>query len=127
MHKKNSAKRSCLIVDDNDEIRSVIRDILRSAEWDVDEASNGAEALRKISDDGFSVILLDILMPEKDGLEVLLELERTPRPCRPCIVAMSGGGTSVTGSLALELAEGLGAKKILHKPFSLDELQDAMA
>jgi len=119
-------KRSCLIVDDNDPLRQTVRDILLNADWQVEEAANGTEALRKISQARFGVVLLDILMPEKDWLEVLLELEKTPTPDRPCVVAMSGGGRDVTGSLALQLAEGLGAGAILHKPFSLDELQKAM-
>ncbi len=57
---------------------------------------------------------------------MLLELEKRPEAARLRIVAMSGGGSKVTGSLALQLAEGLGARKILHKPFSLDELREAM-
>lgn len=126
MKNNKDTKRSCLIVDDNDDFREIMCDLLRSADWKVEEAVNGAEALQKIDEDGFSVILLDILMPEKDGLEVLLEVEKKPRRTRPRIVAMSGGGTKVTGSLALQLAEGLGATRILHKPFTLEELQRAM-
>ena len=126
MTNRNDSKRSCLIVDDNDELREMVRDILLSSGWRVAEAVNGDQALRQINEDGFSVVLLDILMPQKDGLEVLLELEKKPDAARPRIVAMSGGGSKVTGSLALQLAEGLGARKILHKPFSLDELREAM-
>jgi CheY-like chemotaxis protein len=123
---QNDSKRACLIVDDNDELRGMVRAILLGAGWRVAEAVNGDQALRQITEDGFCVVLLDILMPAKDGLEVLLELEKRPEAARPRIVAMSGGGSKVTGSLALQLAEGLGARKILHKPFSLDELREAM-
>lgn len=126
MTNREDVKQSCLIVDDNDEFREVMRDVLLSADWEVEEAVNGDEALQKINDDGFSVVLLDILMPQKDGLEVLLELEKRPQSARPRIVAMSGGGSKVTGSLALQLAKGLGAKKLLLKPFSLKELHEAM-
>lgn len=118
--------RSCLIVDDNQGVRQAVRDLLESENWQVEEAADGIEALEKIRTSDYSVILLDVLMPEKDGLEVLQALGMPANAAGSRVVAMSGGGSQVAGSLALKLAEGFGAKAVLYKPFSIDELKAAL-
>ena len=62
-----------LIVDDNDFVRSFCRDVLEEAGHEIDEAVNGKEALEKYKN-GFDCILLDVIMPGMDGLDVLREL-----------------------------------------------------
>ncbi len=109
---------SILVVDDSDVVRDVIRRSLQQAGYHVSEAANGNEAVRAASAAPFSLVITDILMPEKDGLETIMYLRRTTPNTR--IIAMSGAGNE----LYLSDARGLGATAILPKPFSQQTLLD---
>jgi CheY-like chemotaxis protein len=108
-----------LIVDDEDEVRSLFVEALREEGHDVQHAENGEKgiALSKI----FSpdVIVLDVFMPEKDGVETLHELRSTGSQAR--IIACSGGGMSKNYDF-LELTETFGADLVLKKPILPDQL-----
>jgi CheY-like chemotaxis protein len=86
-------------------------------------AANGAEAFRAIALKRFDVVITDMLMPERDGIEVIGELRRKQPDAR--IVAMSGGGRGSRDHY-LQTAKGLGAHVILGKPFSMTELTAAL-
>ena len=66
-----------LIVDDDPHIREVLRYALGQAGFSIDEAADGAEALKLAKSTSYDLIVLDILMPDKDGIEVCNELRRT--------------------------------------------------
>src|SRR5688572_13777627 len=108
-----------LIIDDEQDTRLVLRESLEDADYQVQEAANGAEALKLCRVAPVDLVISDIFMPEKDGLEFISELRRRNRLLP--IIAISGGGRE-----GLETAQKLGATAILHKPFTRDEILRAV-
>jgi CheY-like chemotaxis protein len=106
-----------LVIDDDDEIRSMLERMLRSAGHEVVVAANGREGLEKYRANPADLVLTDIYMPVKEGLETIIELHRN-FPDLP-IIAMSG---KPAGGTMLAMASRLGTVAILQKPFSLEEL-----
>jgi len=106
-----------LIVDDEDiVVRSCLR-ILAGADYDVDVARGGAEALKKIDETPYDVLVVDIMMPQIDGLEVLKHAKQA-RPDSEVII-FTGLSQSETALRAREL----GAFGYLPKPFEPDEIR----
>lgn len=106
-----------LLIDDDDEVRATLKAILECADHEVTEASNGAVGLQCLKSGRAQIVITDILMPEKEGVETIIEL-RKAQPGLP-IIAISGGGA--TRNLAfLEIAQKLGADRILTKPVDAD-------
>jgi CheY-like chemotaxis protein len=103
-----------LVMDDDRVFRGAIRVVLESARYEVIEAADGAAGLRAYREQGADLVLVDIFMPEQDGLEVIRALRAEAPQAK--IVAMSGGGSTGTISL-LQAAAGLGASRTLAKPF----------
>lgn len=102
-----------LVIDDDDLLRFSLRAMLERWGYEVVEATDGAVGLRVIGECQPDLVLLDVLMPHCDGIEVLLEIRKLPVDTR--IVAMSGGG--MVGKLDyLRVAEHLGADASLSKP-----------
>lgn len=113
-------KRRILLVDDDPDVVRSLRTTLTKAGYEVVPASNGAEAVRLWRElNGGDLVLLDMFMPEKDGLETIIEL-RTHSPDVP-IIAMSGGGTMGRVDILAD-AKLLGAVHTLEKPFSTHTL-----
>jgi len=108
-----------LLIDDDELVRITVRQILESAGHTVVEARNGDEGLRVIATMQPDLIITDIIMPEKEGIETILEIRRRNTNIR--IVAMSGGGQAQAMDF-LPLARKLGADQILRKPFGPAEL-----
>jgi CheY-like chemotaxis protein len=108
-----------LIVDDESEVRETLRKILERAGYEITEAAGGEEALRMLGEREPDVCILDILMPDKDGLEVIREVRKRLPDLK--IIAISGGGLQ-RSSLYLSVAEKTGMAKALPKPFSSEEL-----
>ncbi|HEX2123070.1 MAG TPA: response regulator [Thermoanaerobaculia bacterium] len=109
-----------LVVEDDDAIRFLTAQILRREGFSVDEGTNGREALELLSDREYDVVLLDLAMPEMNGLDVLDHVSRRmPQILRRIIV--------ITASLHL-LRAGLpeGVCRVLTKPFDLGELTAAI-
>lgn len=106
-----------LVVDDEKSFRSIIRKTLEIAGHEVVEAGNGNEALKIYSKDQTDVVIIDIMMPEKEGIETIMELRRDYPKTN--IIAMSGHGLN---SPYLLMAKHLGANYILDKPFYVEEL-----
>ncbi len=111
--------RSILVVEDEDGMRAVVRAALEYAGFRVTTATNGVEATRLLEDEQFGLVLTDVLMPDKDGIEVISDLRRE-YPDLP-VIAMSGGGRLPRDGY-LTIARHLGAHAILQKPFTADEL-----
>jgi len=112
-----------LIVDDEAGIRALLSAILRKAGFEVEEASNGTEVLRLHQERPFDLIITDIVMPEKEGLEMIRELCRTDPGIK--IIAISGSGKDHADHY-LQLAEAFGAAQVLAKPFSGQDLLAAV-
>ncbi len=113
-----------LIIDDEDELRILLRQMLEHAGHDVTEAVNGAEGIELYERDLHELIITDIIMPEKEGVETIIALRRTD-PELP-IIAISGGGR-LDATDFLTMAKKLGARHTLTKPFRRDQLLDAVS
>jgi CheY-like chemotaxis protein len=110
-----------LVVDDDDAVREVLGESLEAAGHEVRTAADGGRAIRIAAEWPPDVVVTDIVMPEKEGLETIIELRRTHPAVR--IIAISGGGV-VGPDDYLVPAEGLGADRCLAKPFRLGELSE---
>ncbi len=110
---------SILVIDDEQLIRLQIRNALEFEGFTVHEAANGNEGLARIAQSTPDVVITDILMPDKEGIETILELRRTHPKIR--IIAISGGGRTGNKDF-LRTAKHLGADRTLAKPFGLAEL-----
>src|ERR1700727_2735147 len=99
-----AAVRSVLLVDDNFDVREAIRLNLESVGYEVVCADDGFEAERILDRQRLDALVTDILMPERDGLELIrLVLRKNPEMR---IIAMSGGSSQVSADLCLQVARG---------------------
>jgi len=105
-----------LVVDDETEIRTSLEEILREEGYGVASAATAADAVVLLQDAPYDVVLLDIWLPDRDGLEVLSDIRRMHHDTRPEVVIISGHGTIETAVKATKL----GAYDFLEKPLSLD-------
>jgi DNA-binding response OmpR family regulator len=113
-----------LLIDDNVAFRSLVREPLERAGYRVREAAEGGEALRLHEEEPADVVVCDLFMPGKEGLETIRELRRTSRVP---IIAITGGGGVATGVNLLDVARVLGANRTLSKPFDIPTLLAAIA
>jgi DNA-binding NtrC family response regulator len=104
-----------LVVDDDGSTRDSLDILLTRAGYEVTQARNGAEALRVWRDLGGDLVILDLFMPEKDGIDTILELRAHTPAVR--IIAMSGGGDKKRVDF-LGHAKLLGAVLTIEKPFT---------
>src|SRR5229473_4312962 len=109
-----------LVVDDDKDVGEFLRDALSRWNYDVSLAAHGREAVRLISHQIFDAALVDIWMPEMDGLQVLDEIKRHDPALE--VVMMTGNPMVETAVQALKS----GAYDYLIKPLNLDELQHLM-
>ena len=112
-----------LVIDDNEDFRSLLCIALEAEGFEVDTAADGHDAAERLESRPANLVLTDIFMPGKEGIETISEL-RKRFPGVP-IIAMSGRA-SATDFDPLQIAEELGAAKTLRKPFSIDELIGAV-
>ncbi|MGH7508728.1 MAG: response regulator [Gemmatimonadales bacterium] len=113
-----------LVVDDDAGTRASLSQLLTKAGYRVTQASNGAEAVRVWRESGGDLVILDLFMPEKDGIETITEL-RAHSP-GVLIIAMSGGGKEGNRLDLLGDARLLGAVRSITKPFAAAELLEAV-
>src|SRR4051812_23976268 len=109
---------SILIVDDDHDVRQALRTLLTRCGHDVLEAADGVLAMDHCRHRAPDLVITDLFMPEKDGLELLLEL-RALRPGLP-IITMSGGAATRSLDLLADTRM-LGAVRTVAKPFTLEE------
>lgn len=107
-----------LVVDDEPLVRTMARTALQRAGHDLGEAANGAEALAALERERFDLAIIDLIMPEKQGLETIMQIRAGGHDLK--IIAASGGGTARLD--LLPLAEKSGADFTIGKPFDLAEL-----
>jgi DNA-binding response OmpR family regulator len=106
-----------LVIDDDPEIRDIMVETLRAKRHTVAAASNGRDGVQLCWAHPPDLVITDLLMPEKEGLETIQEI-RSKRPDLK-ILAISG---APEGWKTLEMARKLGAQRTLRKPFLPDEL-----
>lgn len=109
-------KARIVVVEDEPAIRRGVSDALRLSGYEVTEAGDGFVGLRESAADGVDLVLLDLMLPRRDGLEVLSELRRTC-PTRPVII-LTARGTEDDRVRGLKM----GADDYVVKPFSAKEL-----
>ncbi len=112
-----------LLIDDDELFRPMLRENLEQMGHTVTEARNGKEGLARYASAPADLVFTDLIMPEKEGIETIIELSKKWPEVK--IIAMSGGGR-VAASNYLATAKKLGAGYVLSKPFSNDELVAAI-
>lgn len=114
---------SILVIDDDAPLRGFLCEVLDQAGYRVLVAGNGNEGSELYAAHHPDLVLTDIVMPEKEGMELIMELRRD-HPTLP-IIAMSGGNAGFSGSY-LTVASKLGASATLAKPFTASHLLTAI-
>ena len=110
-----------LIVEDTKLMRDTLVDVLSATGHEIETADNGLQAVELVAGGkDFDVIVTDIIMPEMDGIQTILELQTLLPLAR--IIAISGGSARMEKSQGLETAKRLGAIAVLEKPFEVDTL-----
>lgn len=113
-----------LIMDDDNQFRVMLRIMLENAGYkDIEEAENGNIGMKLIRNSHFDLVITDIIMPDKEGIETIIEIRKNFPAIK--IIAMSGGG-KVGADSYLVMAGHLGAGRTLSKPFQQSELVDAV-
>jgi len=113
-----------LLIEDDELLRDTLRKTFVRAGYEVDDAANGRAALQAYRRQRSDLVITDIVMPDTEGLETIMELRRLAPDVK--IVAISGAGTGRAGDY-LDVARRLGATRILAKPFSGDEVLAVVA
>jgi len=111
-----------LVVDDEQQIRQLIREMLEQAGYHVTEARDGKEALEHYRLAPADVVIMDILMPDQDGLEATATLRREFPNVK--VIAITGGNDMIGILNFLDVARMLGAHRALQKPFEMKTLLD---
>ena len=113
--------RSILIIDDDEQIRAFLRRVLEAAGYMVTDAPNGQQGLRQFRQTPTALVITDLFMPDRDGLEVTMALHRES-PTVKIIVITGGSGQRDF----LEVAKLLGAHRTMRKPITVAELLQAV-
>ena len=114
----NNTTKRLLLVDDDDIFRETLGKALTRAGYDTITASDGAQALKRLKSEKMDILVIDIFMPEKDGIEVLREIRNLPQ--MPAIVTISGA--NINADFYTRVTRFLGAGGTLLKPFTLDQM-----
>lgn len=117
-------KQRVLVVDDNPDIRGFIEVLLEGAGYEVACAGDGDEALGLLRERGADIVITDLFMPERDGLETIQALKRHFPGIG--VVAISGDRRTAGEVDYLSVAEVAGADCVLRKPFSSQALFEAV-
>ncbi len=115
--------KSVLIADDEANISLAIQFLMKRAGYDVRVAADGEEALEAVRQSPPDLIVLDVMMPKRDGYEVCQSIRSDPELAGVKIVMVSAKG----GPIEVEKGKALGADDYLVKPFSTQELADRVA
>ncbi|PTY08346.1 response regulator [Opitutaceae bacterium EW11] len=108
-----------LVVDDDLSLRNMLTQALSRHGHAVTQASNGREAWMQLQVGTFDLVLMDLIMPDVEGLETIRRMRSAGT--RTKVLAMSGGGRSGTENI-LKMAHMLGASETIEKPFTAQEL-----
>ena len=118
--RQTSLKR-ILVVDDEVQIRTMLTQMLESEGYSVQTAENGEEGAILVGRYAFDLVITDMIMPVKDGLQLIMELVRDHPDLK--ILAISGGG-AIKAERYLTMAGYLGDIALLEKPFGREVLLD---
>jgi CheY-like chemotaxis protein len=113
-----------LVIDDEGQLRDLLNRMLTRDGHQILVANDGEEGIKSFHHFKPDLIITDIIMPEKDGIEVIVEILKY-NPNFP-IIAISGGRRAITADFNLDSAAMLGVKGILQKPFTHEQLQEVI-
>jgi CheY-like chemotaxis protein len=112
-----------LIIDDDNQFRAMLREMLERAGYEVVDAPDGKEGIKLYREKAADLIITDIVMPEKEGIETIMELRRDFPDVK--IIAISGGGRLDSGQYLI-MAKSLGALYTFTKPVEREKLLQAV-
>ena len=112
-----------LIIDDEDLVLDTLHQILEMAGYEVMEAVDGEQGLKRYRNDPTDLVITDIIMPRADGIETIITLKREYPDVK--IIAMSGGGRINEEDL-LKWAASLGVQHIIYKPFDSKKIVETV-
>ena len=113
-------QHNVLVVDDDDAIRALVTRVLQRHQYLVEQASNGEEAMSKLRQSKFAVVVLDLMMPIMSGFDVIEQLS-TESPLQPVVVMSAASDRDfqrVSGAAVVQ--------SVIRKPFELSELLEAV-
>jgi len=110
-----------LVIDDEVDIRFILETFLTGDGHQVDTAEDGVAGLKLTDLHHYDLIITDVIMPNKDGLEVITEIRRKSPESR--IIVMTGGTAKVDKALLMSTAKAMRAHKVVAKPIDLKELR----
>jgi DNA-binding NtrC family response regulator len=113
-----------IVIDDDEQILSLLRAVLEQAGHQVATAANGDEGIRFYRAQKADVIITDILMPVKEGIGTIYELRRLDSDVK--IIAMSGGGGYGTTDHYMDMARKIGASRTFSKPFDVNQMMETV-
>jgi CheY-like chemotaxis protein len=109
-----------LVVDDEAAVREVLRTMLERNGYEVTEAEDGDAAIRAVDADDFDLVVTDLVMPSREGLETIRSI-RSRHPALPIIAISAPANRDY-----LRAAENFGAQRTFTKPFSLAAVSEAV-
>ena len=120
----SNRRKRVLVIEDNADLRDLIQTYLEEEGYEVSSAADGRDGLQQQRNAPSEIVVTDIFMPGKEGIETVFDLKREFPDTR--IIVMSGGPSLVQGMDYLGLARELGAARTLAKPFTMRQLADAL-
>lgn len=108
-----------LVIDDDELIRSLVKEVLSRNNYQIDEAENGKVGLQKCKSQEYDLIITDIVMPEMEGISLIQKLNEFHQGIP--VIAMTGNAHGRMEEF-LELSQQLGANAVLAKPLQIDEI-----
>ena len=108
-----------LVIDDDELVRATVKAALELAAHEVVLANNGHQGVAVVDRGGVDLVVTDIIMPEKEGIETIIELRQRDPNIK--IIAISGGGRT-SNQIFLDVAKKFGAIDVLAKPFAPKQL-----
>ncbi len=112
-----------LIIDDDESMLTSLKEMLIREGFNVLAAKDGKEGLNLFNDNQVDLVITDIVMPEKEGLETIMAMRKASKDIK--IIAISGGGRQEPEGY-LHVAKSLGARYTFTKPFKRDDLLGAV-
>jgi CheY-like chemotaxis protein len=116
----DSTMSSILIVDDDNQIQRFLSKLFAKDGYDTMIASDGSEAIEIYRKNRQDIVIMDIVMPKKEGIETIIELKKIDQEVK--IIAISGGGKAEANSY-LKMAMSLGAVAAFEKPINISDLR----
>ncbi len=114
-----------LVVDDEAPVRNLLKDVLGKEGYTVFTAETGVEASTLYHSNDIDLIITDLVMPEKGGIDLIMELKKQDPDLK--VIAISGGGGTTGRFDYLPIAKLVGATEIIAKPFQVTEIRAQVA